>query len=55
VRENSLPYGLHACLKGERAMLATFAFEAGKADGSTVRFKLKLSFGMFLLSRMFGI
>jgi hypothetical protein len=35
-------------------MFASFAFEAGKADGSTIRFKLKLSLGMLLLSRVFG-
>jgi hypothetical protein len=35
-------------------LIATFAFEAGKADGSTIRFKLKLSFGWLLLSRIFG-
>jgi hypothetical protein len=34
---------------------ARFAFEAGKANGSTVRFNLKLSFGMLLLSRVFGL
>jgi hypothetical protein len=36
-------------------MLATFAFEAGRADGSTIRFKLKLTLGWFLLSRVFGL
>jgi hypothetical protein len=36
-------------------MFASFAFEAGKADGSTVRFKLKVSLGMLLLSRLLGI
>jgi len=36
-------------------MFASFAFEAGKANGSTVRFKLKLSLGMLLLSRIFGL
>jgi len=35
-------------------MFATFAFEAGKTTGSTIRFKLKLSLGMLLLSRVFG-
>jgi hypothetical protein len=36
-------------------MFASFAFEAGKADGSTVRFKLKVSLRMLLLSRLLGI
>jgi hypothetical protein len=36
-------------------MTATFAFEAGRADGSTIRFKLKLSLGLLLISRIFGL
>jgi hypothetical protein len=36
-------------------MIATFAFEAGRADGSTIRFKLKLSLGWLLLGRVFGL
>jgi hypothetical protein len=36
-------------------MFASFAFEAGRADGSTIRFKLKLSLGMLLLGRFFGL
>jgi hypothetical protein len=35
-------------------MFASFAFEAGKADGSTIRFKLKLSLGLLFLGRVFG-
>lgn len=36
-------------------MYAAFAFEAGKTDGSFVRFQLKFSLGWLLLCRMFGI
>lgn len=36
-------------------MHAIFAFEAGKTNGSIIRFKLKLSFGWLTLSRLFGL
>lgn len=36
-------------------MYAAFAFEAGKTDGSFVRFQLKLSLGWLLLARIFGL
>ena len=34
-------------------MLACFAFEAGKADGSYIRFKLEVPVGLLLLGRIF--
>lgn len=33
-------------------MYACFAFEAGKTNGSRIRFKLKLHLGWFALSRL---
>jgi hypothetical protein len=38
---------------GEQGMLACFAFEAGKADGSYIRFKLEMPVALLLLGRMF--
>ncbi len=36
-------------------MFASFAFEAGKTNGSVVRFKLKLSVGLRELVRLLGL
>jgi hypothetical protein len=38
---------------GGNGMIARFAFEAGKADGSFIRFKLELPLGWLVLGRMF--
>ena len=35
-------------------MFASFAFEAGKTNGTVVRFRLKLHFGWFQLFRLLG-